>query len=561
MRDLALVFGIRLRSLLASTLDIRWQTVAKNLSSLIIFGGFAVGIFFIARASSLYLLQQAHIGLFLFHRFLSMLFYVFFLTVNLGNLIVCYATLYKSDEVRFLMSLPISHTRVFLVRFVDNFFYSSSTLAMIGTALLLGYGSCFALPWYFTPITIGLVFLPFMLIAGLVAAVVLMILLKVAARVGFRWLVAAMTAVYCGAVYLYFHLSNPVGLVQEVMKHYPDVNEYFGELDPPLVRWLPNHWVSEYLYWTVTGDWWRGVPYVVLLLLLLVAALLLAWVCARTLYYRSWVAAADARPASAMPGVRLRSAEFGARRVFRPTADAVLRRDFWMFVREPSQWLHLLLMIVLLVIFLVSISSLEMKVTVPLLQVVSFLVVYLFNGFLIASIALRFVFPAVSLEGEAFWSVKSAPVSLAKLYLLKFLVAFATVFVVSEALSITSMAMIRDDGLLVLLSAVSTGCIALTLTAVNLGSGAYFSAYKEKNPIRIASSQGASLTFLASMMYLAFVVVILVIPLNSYFESIVIRGVRPTGWVFFPLAAIAAVSAMLVAVFTGIGLKHIKRDF
>ena len=103
-----------------------------------------------------------------------MILYVFFVTVNMGNIIVCYATLYRSDEVQFLMSVPISHAKIFLIRFVDNFFYSSSTLALIGISALLGYGSYFGVPWYFYLFVTLFVFLPFMVIAGVMAVITLM---------------------------------------------------------------------------------------------------------------------------------------------------------------------------------------------------------------------------------------------------------------------------------------------------------------------------------------------------------------------------------------------------
>src|SRR5512135_1893420 len=187
MRQLLLVFNVKAHSFWKSTLDLRPQSLIKNLSSVVIFGGFAVGIFFLARGATAYLIQQAHIGQFLFHRFLSMLLYVFFITVNLGNMIVCYATLYKSEEVNFLMGMPISHEKIFLIKFVDNFFYSSSTLTLLGLAMLLGYGSLYNLPWQFYFFTMFAVLFPFMLIAGILAVMVLMGLLKVASRIGIRW--------------------------------------------------------------------------------------------------------------------------------------------------------------------------------------------------------------------------------------------------------------------------------------------------------------------------------------------------------------------------------------
>ena len=563
MPQFILILNVKASAFIKNVTDFRPQSVLKNLSSVLIFGGVAVGVFLLSRAATGYLLQQAHIGLFLFHRFLSMLLYVFFITVNLGNMIVCYATLYKSEEVTFLMGLPVPHHTIFAVKFIDNFFYSSSTLLLLGLALLLGYGSYFGMSAWFYFFTFAAVLLPFMLTAGVFAVIMLMLLIGVASRVGIRWLLSGIMIVYLSAIYLYFSAVNPVVLVQEVMKHYPDVNAYFGYLDPPFVRYLPNHWVSEFLYWTVNGEPARASWHLLTLFCILTTLLLTAWIVAHMYYYKSWVNASESRsPVSGRPRfLQVRFMEFGREGILARPSDVILRRDFWGFFREPSQWLHLLLMFVLLLVFLVSISSLDLRLTQPFLQTISYLVVFLFDGFLIASISLRFVFPALSLEGDAFWCIRSAPVSLRRLYLQKFIGSFLLIVTTAEILSVASTSMLRDSPVLVLVGALCTAFVALGLTSLNLGAGAYFATFREKNPIRIASSQGASLTFLAGMVYLGAVVALLVVPLNRYFEILIIRGTTSPGWLAIPLVAVGILTSIVFAGSTGVGLATLRRDF
>jgi ABC-2 type transport system permease protein len=563
MNPLLLVLNVKATAFLKSAFDVRSQSLLKNLSSLLVFGGVALGVFFLARGVTGYLIQQAHIGQFLYHRFLSMLLYVFFVTVNLGNMIVCYATLYRSEEVSFLMGLPISHERIFLIKFIDNFFYSSGTLTLLGLSWLLGYGSFYYMPWYFYFLTIFAVLLPFMLIAGFIAVTLLMVMIRIASKIGIRWLLALIVVVYLSAIYVYFQVSNPVQLVEQVMRHYPDVNQYFGYLDAPLVRYLPNHWVAEFLYWSVHGDYARAFFPFFMLLITLAALMVVAGFMARLYYYKSWVAAGDARAMGGqrVPLFRLRLMEFGRRTLMRTSTDVLVKRDFWVFFREPSQWLHLLLMTLLLLIFLVSLGSMTLKLSQPLLQAVSFLVVFLFNGFLIASVSLRFVFPAVSLEGPTFWAVRSSPISLKKLYWYKFGFALALILLVGEVLAITSIALLRDNPSLVFLSGVCTAFIALALTSINMGAGTVFATFREKNPMRIASSQGASLTFLMSMVYLSIVVALLILPLHTYFEDLIIRGTTPEGWMTVPVAGIGILSVFLFIVSTVLGLRSISRDY
>ncbi len=563
MRQLLLILNVKANTFLKTALDFRWQSVLKGSASALIFGGFALGVFFLSRGATAYLLQHAHIGLFLFHRFLSMLLYVFFITVNLGNMIVCYATLYRSEEVKFMMGMPISHQKIFVVKFIDNFFYSSSTLWLLGLSMLLGYGSFFNMPWHFYFLTMFAMLLPFMLVAGMVAVMILMGLIKIASRIGIRWLLAVISVLYFGAIYIYFRITNPVQLVAEVMKHYPNVNEYFGYLDPPFVRYLPNHWVSEFLYWTINGDSERALPYFFILILTTIGLMIVAWLLAQRYYYSSWLTANGTRASIVRPAgwFQHRILALGRPGIFAGQTDVIAKRDFWLFFREPSQWLHMLLMLLLMGVFLIAISSLELRLTQPLLQMVTFLVIFLFNGFLIASICLRFVFPLTSLEGEPFWSVRAAPVPLRTLYMHKFVFSFIIVLLIAEVLAILSNTMLRDDWPLVLVSAICAGCVALGLTGVNLGAGALFANYREKNPIRIASSQGASLTFLTSMIYLAMVVAVLAFPVNSYFEQLILRGRHTVEWMYLPVAVVAIISLALFALSTGIGLRALRRDF
>jgi ABC-2 type transport system permease protein len=570
MRELLLVLNLKSASFLQGLTRRDLTSIFKMSSSFLVFGGFAMAMFLMSRGVTIYLLDTAHIGSFLFHRFLSMVLYVFFITVNVGNIVVSYATLYRSQEVGFLMALPLSHAKIFLIKFVDNFFYSSSTLAVIGLAVLLGYGSYFQLPWYFYFFSVFFVFLPFMLIAGVVAVVTLMGLIKIATLIGVRLLLGLMVGIYVSFIYIYFKATNPVRLVEEVMKHYPDVNVYFGYLDPPLVQYLPNHWVTEFLYWSVNGNYERAVPYFFLLFLTACGLIVVAGLLARKYYYRTWLAASDAQAMRGpkRPRVHLRFLEFGVpSRFFRAfvsrhsQTEVLFKRDFWMFFREPSQWLHLVLMGFLIVIFLSSLANLQLHIVHPLMQAVSFLVIFLFNGFLVASVALRFVFPAVSLESDCFWSVRSSPLGLERLYYHKLRFALMFALIVTEILVFGSASIVGDDGALLVLEAVCGALVAITLTSLHLGAGSYFAIFREKNPIRVASSHGASMTFLGSMIYLGAITMILVAPLHRYFDARMYRGTIETLWFYPPVAVISVLSLLISYASTSIGLKAIKRDF
>ena len=561
MHELALILNTKAQSFFKVTLDYRLQSLVKNVASFLIFVGFAVGAFFFARSVTAYMLVEAKIGLFLFHRFISMLLFVFFISINLGNMIVCYATLYKSKEVQFLLTQPISYAKIFIVKFLDNFLYSSTTLLLVGVAVLLGYGSSFHMPWTYYLFLMFFVMLPFMLIAALLGAIVLMLLLRLGAKISFKRLALGLVALYLGSAYAYFKMTAPLDLVAEVMKYYPDVNRYFGNLDPPVVAYLPNHWVAEILFWLQFGDFSRVVPYFALLILTCFGLMVFSVLIAQKMYYRTWLISLALRQGSVERNrTSSRFFHFAKPSIFPSQTEMLLKKDFWSFFREPSQWIHLLILLVLMVIFVVSVASLDLKLTIPFLQTVSYLVVLVFNGFLVASITLRFVYPMISLEGENFWSIRSAPVNLRLVYGLKLIVSAFFIVALAEVLAVLSNVSLRDNLLLVEVSVFAVFWVSLGLVSLSLGGGGYFANFKEKNPVRIASSQGASLTFLLGLVFLALVVAILFIPLNRYFEYLIFEVNFSTAWLSVPLLLIVVMSLSMFVVFNVIGLRSLRRD-
>jgi ABC-2 type transport system permease protein len=570
MRELLLVLRWKLAAVLKGSTPLRGNTLLRVSVSVLIFGGFAVGMYLASRAVTTYMLDTAGVGMFLFHRFISMLLYVFFVTVNVGNVVVCYATLYRSEEVGFLMSMPISHAKIFLVKFVDNFFYSSSTFAIVGLSALFGYGAYFEASWYFYLVTSLCVLLPLMVIAGVLAVMTLMGLIKIAARIGVRVLIAGIVLAYLGIVYLYFQATNPVMLVSQVMKRSGEVNEYLGSLDPPFVRYFPNHWASEFLYFTMTGNPERALPYLIILVLTMVGLIVVAGLMARKFYYRTWLTASDARALTgyAQPLFRAKFLLFGKSSPFlqavlgrNPQTEALFKRDFWLFFREPSQWLHLVLVFMFIMIFLFAIGSLELDPVKPLIKSTAFLVIFLFNCFLIASVALRFVFPAMSLESDCFWAVRTSPLPLDGLYFHKLRYSAALTFVLLETLLLGSLALVAEDMYLRIVGAVCGGFVAVTLTSLHLGAGTYFAIFREKNPVRIASSHGASLAFLLSIVYLSVIVTVLVLPLYNYFLLVPFAPDRARSWLYVPVVVVAALSLIVSLASTKIGLRAMTRDF
>jgi len=535
---------------------------AKNVFSFLVYGAFAVGAFYFARIVTWYLLDYIRIGLFLFHRFIAIVLFVFFLAVSAGNVVVSFSTLYRSPEMGFLLSQPVPYTTIFLVKFLDNFFYSSGTLFLASFAVLLGYGSHFGLAWYFYPAILFGVMVPYMLLAGSLAVIVLLAVMKFAAVVNFRILIGCVIAGYVLQIAGYFTLTSPVALVKDVMRYYPFVNAYYGDLDPALTRFLPNYWAAQALYFWITGYGAGVAANLAALVLTSLAGFVGAILLGGRYFYATWLTSITLKNQPR----RGRTASlpifhFERPSRLRPHAEAILKKEYWMFLRDPSQWIHAVVLAGLLLVFIVSVAGMQLKVEAPDLRAIIYIVIFVFNAFLLASIALRFAFPLVSLEGQAYWSLRSAPIRPSTMYWIKFTATLVLLVVLGIAIWFGSNLPYRGMPLLRWASLAIILAVAAAAASLNFGMGALYANFSEKNPIRIASSQGATMTFLMTMLLLVAVVAVYFYPVVSLFIAQFAGRPLPASELQLAVGFAVALAAVVSAVSHAVGLRALKNDY
>jgi ABC-2 type transport system permease protein len=554
-------------SFVKTTFDPRMVTAIRGLGSLLVFGGFGLVAYVGSYEATRFIMEQTRIGLFLYHRFISMMLFVFFMAVNMGNIIVSYATLYKSAEVNFLFTKPVTFTQIFILKFLDNFLYSSSTLFLVAFMVLFGYGSYFGYPWYtFFGVLVG-VLVPFMFLSACVAVLVLMSVMKVASRWGFRKVMLLIGTMYASFVLIFFRYTNPIKLVNRASMYYPNVDQYLVQFDPGFLKFLPNNWVADFLFFFAKGEPAMALPFAATLLLVTAGMFGLCLYVAHRFYYRSWLVTFEVQALSnsVEAGRRIKLFDFRKASILPPQAEALLKKEYFIFFREPSQWIHLLLMVILVVIFVLSVRNLNLGLRVTNIQAMTYLVLYAFGVFLSCSLALRFVFPGLSLEGKAFWSQRSSPLNLHKVFFMKFLVALTLIMGLALLIAVASnmpfVQLTERRPLLMYFGLFSAFWVSLSLVALNLGFGGYFSNFQEKNPIRIASSQGATLTFLVSLVYLITLVVVISVPLMRYFESLFLFLPFDFKVIVVPGTIFGMISAAVTGISVFIGLRSLQRDF
>jgi hypothetical protein len=532
----------------------------KSFGTTLVYIFFAIGAFYFTKEVINYLLVKIRLGSFLLHEFASMVFFIFFISVNVGNIIVCYSTLYKSAEVSFLFSKPIHSTRLFVIKFLDNFFYSSSTLLVVLFSVIAGYASYFHLGTL-TIIKIVLFnFLPFMFSAASLGVIILMTVIKLTSRFGIKNIITGLVICYLLSLFFFFKTVSPVSLVNDVFKHYPYVDQYFGNLIPPYIKLLPNNWLSESLYWIVENQYSKALPGFIYQITLSAGLFLTAVWLGDKWYYKTWLL---------MPGLTSKRKKhtrfsspisFEKRSLFSPQAESLIKKDLLLFLREPGQVIHFLLLLLMILLFMFSVSKISSIGTSNYyLRTIIYLSIFIFNVLFISTLALRFIFPMISLEGQACWKIKTSPLIDKKYIQIKLFILSSVIIFISQMLNFFSNK--GYDKEIILFSGILILFVSAAIILMNFGMGCIFSNYNEKNPIRVASSQGASLSFLLSIFYMIFLISVLFIPMNTYFAFYKKLPFSVFSIFIQPLCIVGVISIIICVLSYKFALKALKKDF
>lgn len=557
----------KFRIFFSSDFHLSPKQLLKSIASTVVYSVFAVGFYAVSYAVVSVALREYHIGDYLFHRFTAIVLFIFALSVSAGNILVSLATMFRSRETAFLFTKPIPFGTLYFVRFLDNFFYSSGTLFLVLLSVLLAYENFYKLPAANFLLMFVLLLFPFVLFAGLTGSVLLMLIIQVAKKIGYRITLALIAGAYLLFTVLYYNIANPVEMAKEVFKYYPYFPKHLPALDAPILSFLPNFWVSDGMYALVRGEVYSFWKYVFLMNALLGISLLTALQIAKKLFYKSFLivqeislAGQEEKAIKEKNGKSVTSWS-GA---MNPRFASLWRKEYLLFLREPTQVVHLALMLFLILVFVLSVNGKPAEMFYSnnfQIQTVIYLSLFLFNTFLLSSLALRFVFPLFSLEGDTFWKIRSAPVNLKKYIFTKFVLVTSALVILGLLLSsYTTFA--QEDSILVKVSAIVTCVLSVAVATINFSLGIVFADFKEKNPIRISSSQGASTAFLLSMLLLAIMIALLIKPLMNYFYVVQTRGIAIQYQSLNSITgAVVLFSLAVTVVFFYIGARALNKDF
>ena len=494
-------------------------------------------------------------------RLLSMILLTFFSILLFSNIVTSLSTFYLSGELGILLSSPVKIENIYRAKFIETIVDSSWMTLIYGLPVFISYGTVFKVTaaYYFGLV---LTIIPFLIIPAGIGIIVTMLLVNAFPARRAKDILVLIGLLFFVVMYILFRMLRPEKLVDP--DAFPTLVQYLTAMRAPVSPLLPSNWATETLSPLLRMS--RGDAWFSLLMLWSTAAASVVigeWVCGR-IYYTGWSRSQEGKRA---PLSRSRAADalfWLLSLPFRKKMRAIVLKDVKLFFRETSQWSQLFLLFALMVVYIYSFKLLPLEhAALPsfyLQNLISFLNLGLV-GFVTSAVAVRFVFPAVSLEGASFWIIRAAPISIRDFLWAKFWSSLLPLLVLSEVLIILSNTLLKVTPFMMNLGIVTVFMMTFGITSLGVGLGAVFPKFKHENVAQIPTGFGGIVYMLIAMMFIGVVIVLEAWPVYRIFTVQTLGGrISLSGWAGIAISFIMVVVVNILALFfpMTMGMNRLK---
>jgi ABC-2 type transport system permease protein len=538
---MAAVLAPKWRTTLARLREEREGAGPKVLLLLVVGGGFGAGSYALVARVLRYLQGTAEIGDLLAGKVLGVALLSFLSLLFLSNLITALSSFYLARDLELLLAAPVDWLRLYLAKLGETLLHSSWMVVVTAIPLFAAFGVVYHGGPFF-PLVVAAALFPMLVVPAAVGTAVTGVLVNVFPARRLRDLLTLVAVAAAAAFVLALRLARPEQLARP--EGFRNLLDFLTLLQAPTSPLLPSQWAADMVW-----NWLRRVadPLPILLLWTTAGAtVVLGALLHRRLYTSGFTRAqegGDVRGAARRQG-RLTHALLAP---LGPTHRELLLKDARVFFRDSTQWGQLILIGVLLVVYLFNISALPLNTGEQLPLYVTTLVIFLnlgLTGFVLASIAVRFVFPAISLEGRQLWLLRSSPLDLGGLLRSKFLSGTVPLLLLAVALMTVTSLSLKAPGPVLWLGVGTIACLTTAICALALGYGAVYPQFDTENVAQIPTSFGGLVCMMTIVGLLALVIVIEAGPVAEYLRLHQAGLPGGTRALALGLLAVAGVSAL-----------------
>ena len=495
------------------------QNTRGGLLKLFFFGTIGVlfwlGILAVALRVLTYFKGIAEIGDILGYKLLSMILIVSFALLLFSSILTSLSKLFLSRDLQLVHAMPVSSYKIFISRWIDSTVESAWMVVIFTLPIFLAYGIVYQSGlFYYANTAAALAAL--VVNASAISTIMVMVAVIVIPANRLKSIFIFLGILFFVVVYLIIRLSRPELLVDPEV--FDTVMVYISSLETPQSPVLPSTWAYDSILAGLGGAFKSGLFHTALAWSFAATIAFILIVVAEAIYFQGF---SKTQTASA----RLFKKNTAGWRCFDFLPGPIKSftvKEIKTFLRDQTQWSQLFLIAALVVIYVYNFKVLPIDKspikTVYLQNLFSFLNMGL-ALFVLTAICARFAYPAVSMEREAFWLVKSSPLSLKAFLWIKFFIYYFPLLLLTEALIVATNILLSVTPFMMALSIVTVFCLVPGIVAMGIGLGAAYPDFKAENPTQTVTSFGGLVFMIVCAGYIGLVILIEAGPVYHLFMA------------------------------------------
>jgi len=465
-----------------------------------------------------YFHSQNDLGILLSLKIFQMAWITMFAMLIFSCMVSAVSTLFLSQDNEIVFAAPVPTSDIFFMRYVTTSIYTSWMMVVFSIPIFAAYGTVFQA---------GFLYWPLMLLTIIATAAiattfgmgftVLLVNLFPARRT--KDIILYLSICFGIFIYIIFRLMRPEDLVNP--DKYGHFIDYLSSLATPAAPYIPAAWASNLLSYYLME---REIDFLVTALLCITPIALFflgEWAMER------WFLSGFTKSQESFGGYRK---FFTHDRYNRSSLQWIFRKEAKLFLRDSAEWSQLFMIAALVIVYLYNFKVLPVQRSMFEEEYVTNLIAFLnigLTGFVVASLAARFVYPSIGAEGGSFYIIMSSPLSTARYMLHKYLFYVVPFTGLTLILLVVSNNLLNIEGPMEWISIIIGLIITWTVLAMALGFGAIYADFKAENRAAALGGIGAILFLFTAIAFEMAIIFLGGAPVFRVMKSWLRKGVMP----------------------------------
>ena len=473
------------------------------------------GIFAVSLRVLTYFKSIEELGTIIAFKLLSMMLITLMSLLIFSSILTALSKLFMSKDLNLVHALPVESHRIFLARWIESMVDSAWMVVVYTLPVFMAYGIIFQGGPFFYVAMVSSILTLTATASGLSAIVVMAAVIVIPAN-RIRNIFIFLGLILFLILFLAFRLLRPERMVNPEV--FSSVMLYLSALRTPELPYLPSTWAYDAMRAALSGSVSEGLFHMALAWSFVGLTVLSSIIFADAFYHRGM---SKTQTSAARLFKNRASGDFIFAFLPGPT-KAFAVKEIKTFFRDQTQWSQIFLIGALVLIYIFNFKALPLDQapinTVYLQNLLSFLNVGL-AAFVLIAITGRFAFPAVSNENEAFWLVKSGPLTIRSFLWIKFFIYMIPLLILTEILIVATNIFLNVTPFMMVLSTITIFCMVPGVIAIAIGFGAAYPNFKSENPAQTVTSFGGLLFMVVCAAFVGGIIMLEAGPVYNLFMA------------------------------------------